>query len=484
MENKAPSRAGERDLRQVRTALMQATDTMAEPLAHRPGHEALLYQGDRGFLAETVPFIRAGLTAGEPIMVAVSGARIQKLARALGEDADQVHFVDMQAIGTNPARIIPAWVQFVEDASPDGRLVRGIGEPIWPQRSGPELAECERHEALLNLVLAQHPQLHLLCPYDISALSPDALHAGLRTHPVLLQQGDRRSSEDYVGMDPATAPFAGPLPAPPSPVHQMEFSAGQCLEVRAFVARHALTLKLPTVRRADLEWAAAELVTNSIRHGGGRGTVRVWEESGGLVCEVQDQGRLDNPLAGRARPEESAAQGRGLWLVNQLCELVQIRSSAGSTTVRIHVKRTQSGREVAEVRLLADQMLAAWDRFRSNVERRLSQAERSLLWALSPEAESALMSLPDRGLTIPEFERLAAAAKPALELRAELEAATMVRSQGEAPGEVRLTPTQRARRLRDAVAAARQVVLEEMLSRVDPDQLAAVAPTMLCWQRG
>jgi anti-sigma regulatory factor (Ser/Thr protein kinase) len=31
--------------------------------------------------------------------------------------------------------------------------------------------------------------------------------------------------------------------------------------------------------------------------------------------------------------------GRGLWLVNQLCDLVQLRSSAAGGVVRLHMRR-------------------------------------------------------------------------------------------------------------------------------------------------
>ena len=36
-------------------------------------HEALLYRGDDEFVAGTVPFIREGLQAGQPVMVAGNG---------------------------------------------------------------------------------------------------------------------------------------------------------------------------------------------------------------------------------------------------------------------------------------------------------------------------------------------------------------------------------------------------------------------------
>jgi hypothetical protein len=36
-------------------------------------------------------------------------------------------------------------------------------------------------------------------------------------------------------------------------------------------------------------------------------------------------------------PEPGELDGRGLWLANQLCDLVQIRSGAGGTRVRLQM---------------------------------------------------------------------------------------------------------------------------------------------------
>jgi MEDS: MEthanogen/methylotroph, DcmR Sensory domain len=113
-------------------------------------HQTLFYSGDDGFLNGTLPYIREALTAEEPVLVAVSGDRIELLKDALSGEASQIHFTDMHVLGRNPARIIPAWRQFLDERAADGRSVRGIGEPIWPGRSEHELTECRRHESLLN----------------------------------------------------------------------------------------------------------------------------------------------------------------------------------------------------------------------------------------------------------------------------------------------------------------------------------------------
>ena len=47
--------------------------------------------------------------------------------------------------------------------------MRGIGEPIWADRSPTELIECQCHEALLNVAFAAAGDFHLICPYDTDA---------------------------------------------------------------------------------------------------------------------------------------------------------------------------------------------------------------------------------------------------------------------------------------------------------------------------
>jgi anti-sigma regulatory factor (Ser/Thr protein kinase) len=54
------------------------------------------------------------------------------------------------------------------------------------------------------------------------------------------------------------------------------------------------------------------------------------------VVEVEDEGLIEEPLVGRIRPDHTQLSGRGLWLANQLCDLVQIRSGMHGTTVRLH----------------------------------------------------------------------------------------------------------------------------------------------------
>jgi hypothetical protein len=58
-------------------------------------------------LAGTVPFIREGPQAGQPIMVALIAPHLKLLRAALGTDADGVRVVDVAVLGRNPASTPP-----------------------------------------------------------------------------------------------------------------------------------------------------------------------------------------------------------------------------------------------------------------------------------------------------------------------------------------------------------------------------------------
>jgi anti-sigma regulatory factor (Ser/Thr protein kinase) len=299
-------------------------------------HEALFYAGHDRFMEATLPFIREALTAAEPILVVLGAEKIEALRYELGSDGEAVLFADMAEVGTNPAHIIPAWEDFLlRHAAPDRRLW-GIGEPIWAARTPAELAECQRHEALLNVVFSD-PAFSLLCPYDTASLPAEVIDEARRNHPFLREGQRLLHSADYPGAELLAMPFDEPLPAPPPHAPRRAFDVDSLHDVRALLAAHAAQAGLSQERTADLVLAVNEVATNSLLHGGGRGTVCVWRQHEALVCEVRDEGRIEDPLVGRRRPSADACGGRGLWLANQLCELVQVRTFPTGGVVRLHM---------------------------------------------------------------------------------------------------------------------------------------------------
>jgi anti-sigma regulatory factor (Ser/Thr protein kinase) len=294
-------------------------------------HEAVFYDGEQTYMDRLLPFLREGATADEPMLVAVSPARIRLLSDALGADAAKVTFVPMDELGRNPARIIPAWRAFTDRAGT--RAVRGIGEPVWAGRSRAELDECHLHESLLNVAFADRPSFQLLCPYDTAALPADVLQRARRSHPCVDEHGTTEPSDHY---HPELTLTVG-LPAVPGSARRLVFDGPALGDVRRAVAAAAREVGISDDRTDACVLAVNELAANSVRHGGGRGELHIWHEDDALVCEVRDAGCITDPLAGRRIPTIEQLGGRGLWMVNQLCDLVQIRTPphAPLNTVRV-----------------------------------------------------------------------------------------------------------------------------------------------------
>lgn len=293
-------------------------------------HEALIYGDSDEFLAATVPFLRGAIEAGTPALVAVSRANATLLEGELGGDAAAVRFADMEALGRNPARIIPFWREFVDEHG--GAFLRGVGEPVWPGRGPAEIDECQRHESLLNVAFSARPAWSLLCPYDGRALDDGVLDRVACSHRTLVREGVSVPSTEYVAESDC---FAGALSDHPADTEGFEFDRNRLSDVRRRVERATEDAGFPLSASADLVVAASELAANSVAHGGGAGTLRIWRELGRLVVELQDAGTIEEPLVGRLRPEPTQEGGRGLWLANQLCDLVQIRSGSSGTQIRL-----------------------------------------------------------------------------------------------------------------------------------------------------
>lgn len=297
-------------------------------------HEALFYRDDESFLAGLVPYVCEGLSRGEDVVVAEPPDRLELLRDALGPDAAGVRWLDMAVLGRNPARIIGAWTEAVEAATAAGTGLRGVGEPAWPGRRDAEFAECRLHELLLATAFDDGPAWRLLCPYDQTRLPRAVRTAALQSHPLVSTSEYRRPSTSF-HRDAAAAAFGTPLQQPTEGVLRGSYGVDDVRATRRTVASFGRSCGLSDAQVEALEVAASELVVNSVRHGGGSGTLALWDTDEAAVVEFSDAGQIADPLVGRRRPPADRPGGRGLYLVNQLCDLVQVRSSRRGTTVRI-----------------------------------------------------------------------------------------------------------------------------------------------------
>ncbi|GAB3106575.1 anti-sigma factor RsbA family regulatory protein [Streptomyces calidiresistens] len=292
-------------------------------------HPAFFYHGEAGFLAGVGAFVRGGVENGEPVLVGVPERRERLLRDALGALAREVTWFAPGPSGANPGRALSAFREFV-DRYPT-RRPRVVGEPVWPGRDAEEVREAMRHEALINLALAGSAAC-VLCPYDTSSVPTAVLADARRAHPTVLEGREHRPSPWYTGRREPDAPLA----EPPAGAISLPYDEEGLGSVRAVAERWAREVGLVGERRTDLVLAIAEATTNSVRHGGGAGVLRLWVEGSRVRAETRDAGRLADPLAGSNRPDPfSASGGRGLWMINRLCDLVQMRSLPDGLVIRM-----------------------------------------------------------------------------------------------------------------------------------------------------
>jgi anti-sigma regulatory factor (Ser/Thr protein kinase) len=298
------------------------------------GHDALLYDSTDDYVGAITSFVQAGLAGGEPVLVGVPFPKTRVLRHLVGASR-QVSFVDMADVGRNPARIIPAVRSFVH--AQGGRPTRFVGEPTWPGQSPAEVREVILHEALFGRATAGTP-LMSLCPYDTAMLEPYVIAAAERVHSHVVEKGERRPSSTY-NPDVGAALFATPLPPPPSGRTKKFVFDHDLVQLRQFVEGGATRAGLDGTRLQDLVLAVSEVATNSVVHAGAPGVIRFWHdrEAMEVVCDLIDSGKIDEPLVGRHGAYPLAREGWGLWMVNQVCDLVELRSSDWGTNVRLHV---------------------------------------------------------------------------------------------------------------------------------------------------
>lgn len=296
-------------------------------------HEALPYDAHGGFTAACREIVSGGIDRDERMIVMASEARLHELSVELGPDTADVALVSLDEHGRNPGRLATLLATFLYGG--DDRRCLGVSESVSATRSPAALAEAQLTEFVLNDDRVAVWPLTLVCLYDTGALPSGALDVMSQSHPVV--RGIEANSAYLPGH--AAALLAGELDPAPAHAYRAGVAGVELARLRDLVRGQAAAAGLTGDRVDDLVLAANEIVTNSIRYGGGHADVALWSTSEGVVCEVRDAGVVTDPLIGRLAPEPASASGRGVWLANQLCDLVQLRSSPLGTTVRLHVER-------------------------------------------------------------------------------------------------------------------------------------------------
>lgn len=288
-------------------------------------HDVLAYSGAGGFTEAAVEAVASALSAGAAAVVLAGAEQIADVRGRLGGDATDVVAIDRSVAGRNPARVIPALQNLVSAHRETG--VRCIGEPVRADDSAAVRSEVALYELILQLPAFRAWNCQLTCLYD-ETLDPGVVARITASHDCHADPGD--------AVDRARAEA---LPGRPVDSEELGVDRTTLSALRGFIEGRAAKAGLDDERVDDLVYAVNEVVTNSICHGEGRARVSFWtgQDDRSVTCEVRDRGWIRDPLAGRIAPHPDRPSGRGLWLVNQLCDLVQLRSSPAGTTVRLHI---------------------------------------------------------------------------------------------------------------------------------------------------
>jgi anti-sigma regulatory factor (Ser/Thr protein kinase) len=113
--------------------------------------------------------------------------------------------------------------------------------------------------------------------------------------------------------------------------------------IRAVVHRYALQAGLTEARAIDLTLAVSEVAANTVKHAKSPGSLKIWYDTKEIVCQIHDEGIITDPLAGRRQPSLEAQGGHGLWIVNQVCDQVEVQSDETGTTIRLHMNLPVAG---------------------------------------------------------------------------------------------------------------------------------------------
>ena len=298
-------------------------------------HEAVYYGTENELLDVVLPFLRGGVEAGEPTVVALCEPNAALVREALGDDT-RVLFNSGGDIYARPAGAIRAYRDMFAGYTAEGAgQIRVIGE-LPPAALGVTWDWWARYESAINEAYDEYP-LWSMCAYDTRVTPPGVLADVARTHPNVAAPGDRHlTSPDYLEPDLF---LRHDRPVQPDPL-QLTPPAVELADPSPSAARAALARigdgVLPTDTMADLRIAVTEIVTNAMSHGVAPVLVRIWTGQDRVVLTVTDSGKGPaDPFAGLRAAAHAPMGGLGLWLTHQLCDHVAMRTTADGFTVRL-----------------------------------------------------------------------------------------------------------------------------------------------------
>ena len=305
-------------------------------------HGAAVVASDAEVLAVALPFLEAGLRAGDLVALTCPPDTVTVICDALGARSQAVESEPgISLLGARPPDALGLSRRFLERAkgAGSGRLRVLSGIDFGP--SAADWREGQRFEAVTNRLLAGEP-VEALCLYDRRRLPEPLVASAAATHPLLVHGSDWSASPRF--QDPDS--YVPRLPLPREPVEDGEpvlavddapALAGLRHQIGAVIAARVPDPE----QREDLHLGASEIAANAFRHGVRPVSARVWVDGAHLVCVITDRGTgYADPFSGfaPAHGPDLSRGGMGLWLARKLYDHVDLLPGPDGLTVRLSAR--------------------------------------------------------------------------------------------------------------------------------------------------
>jgi anti-sigma regulatory factor (Ser/Thr protein kinase) len=293
-------------------------------------------------VAVGLPFLDAGLRAGDLVALSCLPDTVELVCAELGERSRQVHADPaLTLLGQRAPDAISSARRLLARAAERGsgrlRVLSEVDFGVHPAG----WREGQRFESVCNRILRDAP-VTTLCVYERSRLPGPVVDSARGTHPELVRDDSWAVNAGY--QEPRA--FVASLPVPREPVEDSPpvFAVDDAPVLAQL--RHAmgavLAARVPDRnQREDLHLATSEVAANAFRHGVRPVSARIWADRTSLVVTISDAGHsFSDPLAGfqPAHGDDLSRGGMGLWLARKLWDSVDLLPGPGGLTVRLSTR--------------------------------------------------------------------------------------------------------------------------------------------------
>lgn len=303
-------------------------------------HAVAVYESDDDLRARAVPYLRAGLRAGEAVVAVVTPRAAEALRAGLGSDAAELRWglrgLSYRHLGRT-SEALRAFLAGQRKAGAPTRLLTEHDVAAAPGGPGRTAAYLRAEAAATELYGGD--RFGWACLYHRRRSPAGVLADVSRVHPWLLEPGGRLTrSAAYVPAADYLAAHPGPVsPVPASVTLDVQLTErGALAAVRHQVAATARALGLVPEDCRVAEVAVAEIVGNVFRHGLRPGRIRMWRDARAVLVRVDDPGPGGGVATGGFRPPDlSRRSGAGLWIARQLSDVMHVQAGPAGTTVEL-----------------------------------------------------------------------------------------------------------------------------------------------------